>query len=30
MLGYFQGGKPFFYRQAMRKHTTETEFDVSA
>ncbi|HEY0488835.1 MAG TPA: type II asparaginase, partial [Telluria sp.] len=30
MLGYFQGGKPFFYRQVVRKHTTETEFDVSA
>ena len=30
MLGYFQGGKPFFYRQVTRKHTTETEFDISA
>lgn len=30
MLGYFQGGKPFFYRQVVRKHTTETEFDVSS
>ncbi|RJG18954.1 type II asparaginase [Massilia cavernae] len=30
MLGYFQGGKPFFYRQVTRKHTVETEFDVSA
>jgi L-asparaginase type II len=29
MLGYFQGGKPFFYRQLVRKHTTDTEFDVS-
>jgi L-asparaginase type II len=30
MLGYIQGSKPFFYRQLLRKHTTETEFDVSA
>ena len=30
VLGYFQGGKPFFYRSVVRKHTTETEFDVSA
>ncbi len=30
MLGYIQGGKPFFYRQQVRKHTSETEFDVSA
>ena len=30
MLGYFQGGKPFFYRQVTRKHTTETEFDISS
>ena len=30
MLGYFQGGKPFFYRQLVRKHTVDTEFDVSA
>jgi len=29
ILGYFQGGKPFFYRQVVRKHTTESEFDVS-
>lgn len=29
MLGYFQGSKAFFYRQLARKHTTETEFDVS-
>ncbi len=28
MLGYIQGGKPFFYRTAMRRHTVETEFDV--
>ena len=30
MLGYIQGGKPFFYRQQLRKHTSETEFDISA
>jgi L-asparaginase type II len=30
MLGYFQGGRPFFYRQVVRKHTADTEFDVSA
>jgi len=30
MLGYFQGSKAFFYRQLVRKHTVETEFDVSA
>ncbi|WP_229427012.1 type II asparaginase [Massilia atriviolacea] len=29
-LGYIQGGKPFFYRQSLRKHTTETEFDIGA
>ncbi|HEU4851873.1 MAG TPA: type II asparaginase [Telluria sp.] len=29
MLGYVQGGKPFFYRAVTRKHTTESEFDVS-
>jgi L-asparaginase type II len=29
MLGYIQGGKPFFYRQSTRKHTVESEFDVS-
>ena len=28
MLGYIQGGKPYFYRQPARKHTVETEFDV--
>ncbi|MDQ1829938.1 type II asparaginase [Massilia scottii] len=28
LLGYIQGGKPFFYRQSLRKHTTETEFDI--
>jgi L-asparaginase type II len=30
MLGYIQGSKPFFYRQSLRKHTTETEFDIGA
>jgi L-asparaginase type II len=30
MLGYIQGSKPFFYRQSSRKHTLDTEFDVSA
>ncbi len=30
MLGYFQGGKAFFYRQMVRKHTVDTEFDISA
>ncbi len=30
LLGYFQGGKPFFYRQVVRKHTADTEFDVAA
>jgi L-asparaginase type II len=29
VLGYIQGGKPFFYRQSLRKHTLETEFDIS-
>jgi L-asparaginase len=24
-----QGGKPYFYRQSTRKHTVETEFDVT-
>jgi L-asparaginase type II len=28
MLGYIQGGKPYFYRTALRRHTVETEFDV--
>ncbi|MES2758380.1 MAG: type II asparaginase [Pseudomonadota bacterium] len=30
MIGYIQGGKPFFYRQPTRKHTVESEFDVGA
>jgi len=29
MLGYIQGGKPYFYHVSSRKHTTETEFDIS-
>jgi L-asparaginase type II len=29
MLGYIQGSKPFFYRQQVRKHTVDTEFDIS-
>ena len=28
MLGYIQGGKPYFYRAPLRRHTVETEFDV--
>ena len=30
VLGYIQGGKPFFYRQSTRLHTADTHFDVSA
>ncbi|MEO7496075.1 MAG: type II asparaginase [Massilia sp.] len=30
MLGYIQGGKPYFYRLPIRKHTVDTEFDVGA
>jgi len=29
VIGYIQGGKPFFYRNVVRKHTLDTEFDVS-
>ncbi|WP_373888181.1 type II asparaginase [Massilia sp. Root351] len=29
MLGYIQGSKPFFYRASTRKHTADTEFDIS-
>ncbi|MCA1248683.1 type II asparaginase [Massilia sp. MS-15] len=29
MIGYIQGGKPYFYREVTRKHTADTEFDVS-
>jgi L-asparaginase len=28
-LGYMQDNKPFFYRTSTRKHTADTEFDVS-
>jgi L-asparaginase len=28
-LGYMQDNKPHFYRQSTRKHTIDTEFDVS-
>lgn len=30
MLGYIQGSKPFFYRQSTRRHTVDSEFDISA
>jgi L-asparaginase/glutamin-(asparagin-)ase len=30
LLGYIQGSKPFFYRLPARRHTVESEFDVSA
>lgn len=30
LLGYIQGSKAFFYRQPVRKHTVDTEFDISA
>jgi L-asparaginase/glutamin-(asparagin-)ase len=29
MLGYIQGNKPYFYHVSARKHTADTEFDVS-
>jgi L-asparaginase len=29
MLGYMQDNKPHFYRESTRKHTRDTEFDVS-
>jgi L-asparaginase type II len=29
LLGYIQGGKAFFYRTSTRKHTSDTEFDIS-
>jgi L-asparaginase len=29
MLGYIQGGKPYFYRLPARKHTVDAEFDVT-
>lgn len=27
-LGYFEGGKPAFYKNTTRKHTLQTEFDI--
>ena len=30
MLGYIQGSRAFFYRTGTRKHTVDTEFDISA
>ncbi|GJI98090.1 L-asparaginase 2 [Duganella caerulea] len=29
MLGYIQGNKPYFYHVSTRKHTVDTEFDIS-
>ena len=29
LMGYIQGGKPFFYRVSTRKHTADTEFDIA-
>ncbi|USX24954.1 type II asparaginase [Oxalobacteraceae bacterium OTU3CINTB1] len=29
LLGYIQGNKPYFYRASTRKHTADTEFDIS-
>ncbi len=29
-MGYFTGGKPYFYNVSTRKNTTDTEFDVSS
>ncbi len=29
MLGYIQGNKPYFYHVSARKHTVDTEFDIS-
>ncbi len=29
-LGYFLDGKPIFYRESSRRHTTKSEFDVSS
>jgi L-asparaginase len=29
-LGYMQGNKPYFYRQSTRRHTADSEFDVSS
>lgn len=29
LVGYIQGGNAFFYRTSTRKHTADTEFDIS-
>jgi L-asparaginase type II len=29
VMGYMQGNKPYFYRASTRRHTVETEFDIS-
>jgi L-asparaginase len=29
MLGYIQGNRPYFYHTSTRKHTADTEFDIS-
>lgn len=29
LLGYFANGEPYFYKETTRKHTKQTEFDVS-
>lgn len=28
-LGYFQNGRPVFYKTSLRKHTVDTEFDIA-
>jgi len=28
-LGYFQNGKPIFYKASLRRHTAAAEFDIS-
>ena len=28
-LGYIQNGKPYFYRESTRRHTNQSEFDVT-
>lgn len=29
VLGYIQNGMPYFYRESTRKHTTQSEFDIT-
>jgi L-asparaginase/glutamin-(asparagin-)ase len=29
VLGYIQGGKPYFYKDSTRRHTINTEFDIT-